>query len=169
MEINKQEIYMRDGDLELRSLEGDDLAYTLSWRNSPDVRKWFLNDAVITEKAHKDWYHRNLSNDKDIVLIGHGGTTKERVCQVSIYNIDESSATAEVGRFVSNPRTVGMGFVRRSIILLIEFAFSELEMQELYLEVKDDNFRAIELYKSLGFKVTLESEKMLRMGLCRAQ
>lgn len=136
----------------LRLLAEDDLDMTLAWRNREDVRGWFKHSDVITPEAHRAWFASLQQTDDALMFIVEDAVSHVPVGQVSIYGIDREVGEAEVGRFIAAPGASGKGLIREAIAALVAFAFSELGLQRVFLEVYADNARAIRLYESLGFE-----------------
>lgn len=141
------------GSVRLRMLTADDLPMTLAWRNRDDVRRWFRQSAEIDIATHVAWFEEQQLVDDVLVFVVEDQQTGQPVGQVSIYHIDRETGEAEVGRFIAAPNASGKGFIRAAIIALTHFAFHELSLSRLYLEVFADNARAIRLYGSVGFGV----------------
>jgi diamine N-acetyltransferase len=137
----------------LRVLTEDDLAMTLAWRNRDEVRQWFLMSDVLTMEQHRAWFAKHQESSNAFMFIVEDVATQRAVGQVSVYAIDRDIGEAEVGRFIAAPNESGKGFIRAAIQKLIEFAFVELNLKRVFLEVVADNTRAIRLYESLGFVV----------------
>jgi RimJ/RimL family protein N-acetyltransferase len=55
--------------------------------------------------------------------------------------------------------------MRDAISALVHFAFSDLRLQRVYLEVLADNARAIRLYESLAFRKHGEHDGLVVMEL----
>ncbi len=141
------------GQVRLRLLTEDDLPMTLAWRNRDEVRRWFRQSAAIDLAKHTAWFRQLQLADDALVFIVEDNNNGEAVGQVSIYHIDRETGEAEVGRFIVAPGASGKGFIRAAIIALSQFAFHELALARLYLEVIGNNERAIRLYASVGFEV----------------
>lgn len=142
---------IRTERVRLRLLAHEDLDMTLDWRNRDDVRRWFRMSDIITAEAHRAWFDTHQAADDAFMFVVEeveGGTA---VGQVSVYGIDREIGEAEVGRFIAAPGASGKGYIRDAIGALVEFAFNELSLERVYLEVFADNHRAIRLYESLGF------------------
>ena len=87
----------------------------------------------------KDCLHlsvRRLDND---ILIGHA----------LIFGITDPNKILELRRITIADR--GLGFGRETIILLKKMCFESLRFHRLWLDVYDDNVKAIKLYESEGF------------------
>ena len=151
----------------LRLLTEDDLEMTLAWRNRDEVRRWFKHSDVVTLENHRAWFRQHQLVDDALMFIVENNETREPVGQVSIYAIDREIGEAEVGRFIAAPGASGKGFIRDAIEALVAFAFGELQLQRVFLEVFTDNTRAIRLYESLGF-VHIDADRPKTCGTDRA-
>ena len=153
---------IRASRVRLRLLAEDDLEMTLAWRNRDDVRRWFRQSDVISMESHRAWFTQHQLVDDSIMFVVED-TAGEAVGQVSIYGVDREVGEAEVGRFIAAPGASGKGFIREAINALVEFAFAELALQRVYLEVYADNLRAVRLYELIGFQKTGEANGMMFM------
>lgn len=156
-----QSIYA--GELTLLALSEHDLESTLRWRNRDDARKWFKNAATLEREQHEAWFRKYVDRADDVVLVAWVGG--ERVGQVSVYDIDMSAASAEVGRFLAAPEFSGRGFIFKSCEALIEHCRTVLGLKYLYLDVFPNNEKAIKIYHALGFVDEPRDGEFLRMGL----
>ncbi len=162
--MNQVNTTIAGGLVRLRMLAEDDLPMTLAWRNRDEVRQWFRQSAVIDLAKHTAWFREQQLTDDALIFIVEDAHTGEAVGQVSIYHIDREIGEAEVGRFIAAPGASGKGYIRAAIIALAQFAFNELALARLYLEVIGNNDRAIRLYASVGFEVYTGPAKPLTTG-----
>ena len=99
----------------------------------------YPKDKHIALLKDKDCLHlsiKRLDNDK---LIGH----------MIIFGLCNHNKVLEFRRITINEK--GLGFGREAIILLKQLCFEKLRFHRLWLDVYDDNDRAIKLYESEGF------------------
>ena len=127
---------------------------TLAWRNQDHIRKWFLTSDVIAPAQHGAWYKRYQDRDDDFVFVIEETETLQRaVGQVSLYKVDWQAGRCEFGRLmIGDPEAAGLGLGRMATECLIGYAFSELALREIYLEVTSGNLRAIAIYLACGFE-----------------
>lgn len=158
---------LRAARVSLRLLTRDDLPMTLEWRNRDDVRRWFLSSDVLSLEQHQAWFDKLQAGDDALMFVVEESATQTPVGQVSIYNIDREVGEAEVGRFIAAPNASGKGFIREAILALVQFAFGELGLTRVFLEVYEENARAIRLYESVGF-VRIDADRPTTCGEKRA-
>jgi RimJ/RimL family protein N-acetyltransferase len=87
----------------------------------------------------KDCLHLSIIELKDNSLSGH----------MIIFGIEGTNDVLELRRLTVSKK--GKGFGREAIRLIKKFCFEELNLHRLWLDVYDDNSRAIGLYESEGF------------------
>ena len=150
----KRKLHVIENDrIVLRLLEYADLPLTLSWRNRDEIRKWFLNTAIIPIDDHYAWFERYQELDNDFVfLILAKEIQNIPVGQISLYAIDWKMKTAEFGRLmIGEPRAQGKGIAKNATQLLLSYSRDVLGLDKIFLEVKEKNKVAISIYKSSGF------------------
>lgn len=154
-----------DGTVTLRLMEERDLTTILDWRNRDEARVWFKTSAKLSFESHKNWYdhYRNKNNDFFFLVEARA----EPVGQCAIYDIDLDAGSAEIGRFLAAPNMDGHGYMTRCCSELVRFGTGTLNLPYLFLEVMEQNEKAIKLYKRCGFKEERRSGGLIRMGLRR--
>ena len=136
----------------------------LSPMNIQDVDKyvkWF-NDLEITDRLNqsanicneygeKEWIEKNLLKSSsnfaivktdDDTLIGNCGLNK----------VDHISRKATIGIFIGDKDNRGKGYGSEALMLLLDFGFKYLNLNNIDLQVFDFNKNAIACYKKVGFK-----------------
>ena len=163
---------IQSANVRLRLLARDDLVMTLHWRNREEVRVWLGMNEEISLQSHLAWFDAFEKTDDAFMFIVEDVVSGAPLGQVSIYGIDRDVGTAEVGRFIAAPGVSGKGLIREAIAALIDFAFVEMNLERLILEVMPTNARAIKLYTSLGFQTAKSSAtniNMMTMALNKIQ
>ena len=155
----------------IRLLEETGIEQLRCWRNQAHIRKWFVHNAPIEPDQQRVWWdsYRRRTDDYMFVIedVGEGSGD---VGAVALYNIDCDQNRAEYGRLmIREPAACGRGLARTATELVTEFAFDNLGLDEVYLEVFSDNQRAVTLYRSCGFEETGRGDRMLYMRKLRAE
>ncbi len=101
------------------------------------------------------------------------------VGSVGLHNSNRRMRWAELDVFIAPASAYGKGFGGEAILILLNYAFNELDYQKIELGVYDLNTRAVALYQRLGFveegrlrrrflyKGTYHAE--IKMGLLREE
>ena len=69
-----------------------------------------------------------------------------------LFRFDWTSRSAEIGISIYNPEYWGKGYGAESLDLVLRFAFLDLNLNRVELEVFDFNKRAYKCYAKVGFK-----------------
>ncbi|WP_189523783.1 MULTISPECIES: GNAT family N-acetyltransferase [unclassified Mesorhizobium] len=154
-----------DGTVVLRLVEERDLETILAWRNRDEARVWFKNSDRIAFDDHLAWYKRYLQREDDFFFLVEANG--QPVGQCGIYDIENGAGRAEVGRFLIAPEMAGKGYASRSCREIVRFGTQFLKLPYLFLEVIEQNARAIRLYARQGFVEESRQGGLIRMGLCQ--
>jgi RimJ/RimL family protein N-acetyltransferase len=96
------------------------------------------------------WLNSNKLRNDDIMLILEN-EEGVKLGQMSLYHINTEKKRAEFGRVIRGVADFKKGVMTKASEALLAWAFNELRLSEIYLEVFETNHRAKRLYKKLGF------------------
>ncbi len=142
-------------DFMLRPLEFEDLEDLRNWRNTDTIRRWFVDQSLITSSQQTNWYTNYLKKENDLFFIIVDSKILLRpVGALSLYNINYEDRKAEFGRFmIGDPAARGIGLGGKALEAICEFSREALCLDTIYLEVLSDNEAAIKVYERVGFKI----------------
>ena len=134
----------------LRAMEKRDIELLRNLRNHPDMRRWHCSHMLVSDIEQEEWYERSGTDQRSKIFMVDdlNGNT---VGYVQLRNIDYKNRSVEIGIHLG-PEAQGRGYGRDAFLLLMRFAFNEMNMHRVYLQVFDFNDRAIKLYEKLGFR-----------------
>jgi len=134
-----------------------------SWRNNENIRKWLYTEHIISSEEHQGFV-KNLGyeNRNYYWLIKRDEQYLGVIC---LNRVDLSNKNAYLGIY-TDPDTSekGLGTVLGKMLLYL--AFNVLKLHTLKLEVLEENQRAINLYKKIGFKNEGKLEEFIIKGGC---
>ena len=145
----------------LRLIEEKDLETTLSWRNRDEARVWFKSTSTISLGQHREWFQRYQEKDNDFLFVIE--VNNKLVGQASVYDIDWDTGQAEVGRFLVASDEGGKGYISHACGQLTHFCAETLEITYLFLEVLENNEKAIRVYERNGFEEEQRYDGLVRM------
>ena len=131
----------------LRVMVEEDLLRVLSWRNTPDVRRFMYTKHEISIKEHSDWFSRiNSDPSRHALIFEIDGIPSGFV------NIHENlpGGVASWGFYVSPESARGTG--HKLGVTTIDYAFNELGLHKLNAEALGYNSKSIRFHEKLGFK-----------------
>jgi len=170
--LPKRHIPPIDGTrVRLRLLEEADLPSTLAWRNQDQIRRWFFHSDLISPEQHQAWFEQYRHRDDDFVFVIEEVKDLGRVVgQVAIYNVDWFARRGEFGRLMIGDRQAsGKGLAGEATGLAVDFAFWELDLLEVYLEVLADNRPARSIYEACGFHIVNTTGNVVAYSKGRVQ
>lgn len=136
----------------LRPLKSDDSTLFYQWRNQVDYIKNTKSFRLPkTEGMEKEWVETVMldKSDRAVILIIEVENTSIGFIQLS--NIDWLSRNCYFGIAICEEAMKGKGFGREAIKLILDYAFGNINLHKVSLEVTAFNKNSIRIYESLGF------------------
>lgn len=122
--------------------------------NNTEQEKWFDNYEKKFKVGQKRFF-TILEDGKPIGFVG-------------LSNIDQEKKEANVFIMIGEDEYRGKGIGKQSLNFLLNFAFTELNLDSLTLEADQRNEAVIRLYQSARFGKTADlDDKMIEMRLTR--
>ena len=118
-------------------------------RNDDRVRKWMYSDEIISQEEHFNFIENLQKNNKNFYWIAY--KDKEFIGVISLNNINTKNKNAYLGIY-SNPFCELKNKGSLLINCLKKVAFDIVGLHSLKLEVIEDNKKAIDFYKKMGFE-----------------
>lgn len=152
--------------LELKKLTKKYIHKLRKWRNQPEIKEYFIYNEDISSEQQENWYKEYTSDNRDHFFIVFEDS--KPIGGVGLY-IDPMWRIAEFGRLMIGEKSArGKQYGTEITEMACNYAFDELDIILVTLEVFEDNERAIKAYERVGFKVkdtrTERNKKMLIMA-----
>lgn len=138
----------------LRPIKEADTDNIVKWRNNPAVRSNLYGQEEITAEMHLNYFHKVVETGlchQFVITVVDDGQTKD-VGTTFIKNIDKENRKGEFGIFIGDNSCRGKGIGKIATEKTVEYAFTTLDMNKVYLTVFANNEKAITCYESAGFK-----------------
>lgn len=148
--------------VELPVLAGPRVALCpLREQDSPILHTW-INDRElvvlsapyepVSEQEHRAWFER-VQRKPDAVIFGiRLRETDELIGSCQLNTIHPVHRNAELQIRLGETSARGRGLGREATLLLLEFAFADLELHRVYLHVFAGNAAARQMYARAGFR-----------------
>lgn len=144
-------------NISLRAPEPDDLDFLFELEN--DQSLWHLSN-TLTPFSRFDLEQFIMLSDKDIF------STKQARFMISKEHNGNSRLVGALDLFDFNPqhKRAGLGIVlidterkkgiaNQALELIIEYAFSVLDLHQLYCNIEETNKESLKLFEKIGFKL----------------
>lgn len=130
----------------------NDAKLMAKWRNSH--KESFFSWITATEQSTALWLKDVYQeNDEDIIFMVE---TPEKIPygHLSLYNFSKDKSLCEFGRVVRDPENGPRGGITVATRFLLSWIVSNFGIERIFLEVFQDNQKAIALYEKCGFAKT---------------
>ena len=139
-------------DIVLRALEPEDLDFLFKIENNTSL--WELSSTQTPFSKHiLKQYLANAQQDiyeaKQLRLITE--TDKQAIGMIDLFDFDPQHKRAGIGILIAE-KYQSKGYATKAIELIIEYAFSVLDLHQLYANITKDNFKSRALFTKSGFK-----------------
>lgn len=137
-------------DVGIRPIGKDDLERICGWLGQGDVADSIILTREISFDDQLKWYEQYLKDEtKAVFVIEFKG---KHVGNVSLFNIDSSHRRAMLTIFIGEKDLRSKGIGVAAIRLMLRYAFTELSLERVSLEVLGDNTQAMKCYEKVGFQ-----------------
>ena len=148
MTLKGQNIYLRalePEDLEfIYAIENDESVWEVSHTQTPYSR--FLIRQYL-ENAHQDIYEA-----KQLRLAICLTNSSEAIGLIDLFDFDPQHSRAGIGILIQNSSERNKGIGSEALQLLIEYAFSQLQLHQLYANIGTENEPSLQLFAKFGFQ-----------------
>ena len=134
--------------INLRPIENKDLN---KWKNDYEIFKYLGGGFQPQSINEQEKYISNLINNSGAskrFIIDNG----EAIGMVGLYDINFINRNCDLGIYIGEKSEQGKGYAKETMDLILDFAFNNLNLKKIKLNVVNANNKAINLYNSLGFK-----------------
>lgn len=144
--------------IKLRHLKESDAEYMHEWMQDRDIQKCFrkrMNEMTVEQV--KDFCCEASNSFQKQICTGESrhwaiveDDNDEYLGTISLKEIDLENRNAEYA-VVMRKEVQGKGIGLQATNLLLDIAFNQMKLHKVYLNVLEDNLRAIRMYERAGF------------------
>lgn len=142
----------------IRPLVLDDAKTSYKWRNDADIWKYteYRPDRHISPEMEEEWLKSKLTkiNEKRFAICLE--ENDRYIGNVQLLEIEKGNASYHI--FIGERDFWGKGISQKATKLILSYAFSELNLENVLLEVNPLNVAALTVYGKIGFVPVGENE-----------
>jgi RimJ/RimL family protein N-acetyltransferase len=140
--------------IRLRAIERADLPTFVRWFNDPEVRQYLALYAPMSSAMEERWFEAQLdSRDAFLFAIeAHVDDGWLHIGNCGLHRIDWKNRHTVFGIALGEKACWGQGYGADATRTMLRFAFHELGLHRVELEVYDSNPRARRCYEKAGFR-----------------
>jgi diamine N-acetyltransferase len=140
----------------LYQIENNELFWEVSHTQTP-FSKYILRQYL--ENAHLDIYE-----SKQLRLLIEEKSTNKQLGMIDLFNFNPQHKRAGIGILI-HPDFQANGFASEALSLLITYAFSHLQLHQLYTNITSDNSKSLSLFRKQHFiKAGVKQDWILSEG-----
>lgn len=144
---------LKDNNIQLRALEPSDLDWLFSVENNEAF--WEVSNTLEPfSKSILSQYianaHLDIYTTKQLRLVIDYKETA--IGLVDLFDFDPQHHRAGIGILIL-PEYQSNGFARQALELVINYAFKQLELHQIYANITTDNSKSISLFQHQNFEI----------------
>lgn len=136
--------------MRLRKLEYKDIPYMLEWMHDESITEHLKHDFSKADEISQKKFIDNSYTENDINFAIADDETDEYLGSISLKHINYDDSNAEYAICLRNSCT-GKNIAYDATKSILNFAFNELNLNRVYLNVTSKNIRANKFYQKFGF------------------
>lgn len=147
---------LEKGNIKLRAVEPTDLEVLYKWENNTTV--WEVSQTIspfskYTLKEYCDYAKNDIHTAKQLrLMIDYSEKGKIiTVGAVDLFDYDAINRKAGIGILIGNEKYKKRGIAFTAIELLIQYAFSILNLHQLHCYISEKNKASLALFEKLSF------------------
>lgn len=146
----------------LRRLEVKDAPFMLEWMHDQTINCQFRYPfARMTLDKAKNFIKYSFDEENQHFAIVDDND--EYLGTISLKNISEKDHNAEYA-IVTRQKAHGKGIAAKATTEILHYAFEDLGLHRIYLNVLSDNIEARKLYEACGFDLEGEFKEAVKIG-----
>jgi len=137
--------------LTLRAIDREDLPRFINWVNDGEVTHHLRLLLPLNLEDETAWYERQRQDESTLNLSIVISADETLIGSIGLMKIDQRNQQAELGIMLGDKSKWGQGYGPEAMTLLIDFAFGQLNLHRIYLQVDASHAKAIHSYRQCGF------------------
>lgn len=126
----------------------EDVPLKVEWINNPENNQYLHYEIPLSYEKTCNWFHGKNDEVREDCVIEYQGIP---VGLIGLLAIDKVSQKAEFYISMGETAYKRKGIAMAATRLILEHAFSELQLNKVYLNVDAENLAACALYEKSGF------------------
>ncbi len=137
-------------DIKLVRLTAEDIEMVRNWRNSPEVAPYMYSENHISEADQQKWF-ANVNESKSAIywIIEYEG---KKLGLASVTGIDHTLQSCYWAFYLGDLSVRGAGIGAKVEYNVMDYVFSELNLNKLRCEVFVTNHKVIQMHEKYGFR-----------------
>lgn len=135
--------------IKLRALERSDLRFIHQLNNNRSIMSYWFEEPYESFDELEELYNKHIHDNAERRFIAENKNS-DAIGLVELVEIDYIHRSAEF-QIIITPDYQGHGYALSLIKLALDYAFTILNLNKIYLHVATENEKALHLYNKAGF------------------
>lgn len=140
--------YLENDNVAIREFTCNDIENKVKWINDSENNQYLHYDLPLRYEKTLNWFNNKSKNRLDCVI----EYNRTPVGLVGLIDIDEKNQKAEFYISMGCHEFKKRGIATKATELILIYAFEQLKLNKVFLNVDEDNIPACKLYEKIGFK-----------------
>lgn len=139
----------------LRALEPGDEHLLYRWENDPETWRVSGTKAPFSERLLKQYVHSvgDIHSDGQMRTIIGIREDERSIGTLDLFDHDPVNRRAGVGILIAEKGERGKGYAKEALDLMMQHAFHQLVLHQLFCNIAADNEASIKLFTRSGFRI----------------
>ncbi len=140
--------------IRLRAIERSDLPFFVNWLNDPQVREGLSIFLPLSNYGEERWFEMTMqtpAEEHPLIIEVKKDNQWIAIGDISLRNLDWRNRSAELGILIGEKCYWDQGYGTEALNLFLLHCFETLNLRRIFLQVFEDNPRAIHVYQKCGF------------------
>jgi diamine N-acetyltransferase len=157
---------LKGENIYLRAMEPEDAELLYKWEN--DVEFWKVSNTLSPYSLQTIKYFINAVQDiytaKQLRLMICRSEDDQPVGSIDLFDFEPYHFRAGIGILIAERSARRKNYASESLKLVIDYAFTFLQLHQLYCNITSDNEASMKLFENAGFKVIGVKKDWIRDG-----
>ncbi len=144
---------MLEGSLvRLRPIASDDGERRRQWLNDPEVTRYYSRGYPVSRAESNAWVERaSKETSPPQITLAIETVAGRHIGITNLDHIDRDNRSCELGIMIGEKDCWSQGYGTDTVLTLLRFAFDEVNLNRVWLDVNAENKRAVACYLKCGF------------------
>jgi diamine N-acetyltransferase len=156
--------------LHLRAPEPEDLEFLYNWENNTPT--WLVSNTLapfskFALRQYLESAHRDIFESKELRLmidLKTGKNPKTTIGTIDMFDFDPLHMRAGIGILIAASESRRQGYAFETLQLIGDYAFSILQLHQLYCNIAENNIASLNLFQKAGYEIVGIKKDWIREG-----
>ena len=143
---------LKGENIQLRALEPSDLETLYQWENNTKIWKVSKTIAPFSKHVLTKYLanaHQDIFTAKQLRLIIE--KNRKPIGTIDLFDFEPTHQRAGVGILIADEYERQKGYAKEALQLMINYAFKQLQLKQIYCNISSTNKASINLFSGLDF------------------